>query len=341
MRLGVARPAAWLPCPDMRHPLRPCGRRLAWPAAALLLAGCAGQPGLAPAVQPEPVDDVPFFPQTAWQCGPAALATVLVHGGVTTTPEALADGIYLPGRQGSLQLELLARSRRLGRVPWVLPAEPAALWVELAAGFPVLVLQDLGLLGVRRWHYAVVVGFDERREQVVLRSGTERERREPLRRFMKSWQRGGYWALVVPPPDQLAATVDATRWARVLLDAAEVMEPAALDGYWDAAANRWPAEFIVQFAAANHDFARGRLPEAEQRYRQLAGRRQEEALVRNNLANLLLERGCPSAAIDEAQAAKAVMPDASPWASAINATLARARSVAASADNEDGCGIPP
>jgi hypothetical protein len=303
--------------------------------ALLLLAGCAGQPGLAPPLQPEPLDAVPFFPQTAWQCGPAALATVLVHGGIVTTPEALADGIYLPGRQGSLQLELLSRSRRLGRVPWVLPEEPAALWAELGAGFPVLVLQDLGALGVRRWHYAVVVGFDQRRQQVVLRSGTERERREPLGRFMRSWQRGGYWALVVPPPDRLAATVDARRWARVLLDSAEVMDPAALDHYWDTAAGRWPTEFIVQFAAANHDFGRGRLAAAEQRYRQLAGQGQEEALVRNNLANLLLQRGCRSAALEEALAAQAALPEASPWEPAITATLARARGAVAAGD--DAC----
>jgi hypothetical protein len=308
--------------------------------AALLLAGCAAQPGLAPPVQPEPLDAVPFFPQTAWQCGPAALATVLVHGGVATTPEALADGIYLPGRQGSLQLELIARSRRLGRVPWVLPPEPQALWAELAAGSPVLVLQDLGALGVRRWHYAVVVGFDGQRQQVVLRSGTERERREPLRRFMKSWQRGGYWALVVPPPERLPVTIDAMRWARVLLDSAEVMAPPALDGYWDTAAGRWPDEFLVQFAAANHEFGRGQLPAAERRYRQLAARGQEEALVRNNLANLLLERGCPSAALDEALTAQAVLPESSPWESAITATLVRARSAAASAADQDGCDTP-
>jgi len=100
--------------------------------ALLLLAGCAGQPGLAPPLQPEPLDAVPFFPQTDWQCGPAALATVLVHGGVATTPEELADGIYLPGRQGSLQPELLARSRRLGRVPWVLPERRVNVLVESA-----------------------------------------------------------------------------------------------------------------------------------------------------------------------------------------------------------------
>lgn len=308
--------------------------------ASLLLAGCAGQQGLAPPVQPGPLEAVPFFPQTEWQCGPAALATVLVHGGVDTTPEELADGIYLPGRQGSLQLELIARSRRLGRVPWVLPAEPAALWAELGAGFPVLVLQDLGALGVRRWHYAVVVGFDEQRQQVVLRSGTERERREPLRRFMRSWERGGWWAVVVPPPDRLPATIDATHWARVLLDSAEVMDPVALDEYWQAAAARWPAEFIVQFAAANHEFGRGQLAAAEQRYRRLAASGNEEALVRNNLANLLLERGCAQAALEQAQAAQAVLAADSPWQDAVAATLGRARDAARAAAGDAGCATP-
>ena len=58
--------------------------------------------------------EVPFFPQEAYQCGPAALATVLVAAGASVTPEALAPQAYLPERHGSLQLELVAATRRRG-----------------------------------------------------------------------------------------------------------------------------------------------------------------------------------------------------------------------------------
>ena len=53
---------------------------------------------------------VPFHPQELYQCGPAALATVLNWSGEQVRPSALVDEVYLPGRQGSLQLEMLVRA---------------------------------------------------------------------------------------------------------------------------------------------------------------------------------------------------------------------------------------
>ena len=88
-----------------------------WGPAALallmLLAGCAGQPLQLPARSerlPERVElgDTPFFPQDDYQCGPAALATLLVQRGVQTSPEALLPRVYLPARKGSLKDELVA-----------------------------------------------------------------------------------------------------------------------------------------------------------------------------------------------------------------------------------------
>src|SRR3954465_11999642 len=60
----------------------------------------------------------PFFPQEDYQCGPAALATLLQSAGIDRTPAQLVEQIYLPQRQGSLQLELLGATRRAGAVPY-------------------------------------------------------------------------------------------------------------------------------------------------------------------------------------------------------------------------------
>ena len=87
---------------------------------------------------------VPFFPQEDYQCGPAALATVLSHSGVPVTPEPLVSQVYLPSRQGSLQIEMLATPRRYGRVSYPLAPRYADLLREVAAGNPVIVLQDVG-----------------------------------------------------------------------------------------------------------------------------------------------------------------------------------------------------
>src|SRR5687767_5382909 len=101
-------------------------RRLALAGAVLVLvAGCTTLiPQTVdlrtqwPAGVPQRVElnEVPFFPQKDYQCGPASLAMVLTHSGVPVLPEALVDQVWLPSRQGSLQLEMLATPRRHGRV---------------------------------------------------------------------------------------------------------------------------------------------------------------------------------------------------------------------------------
>jgi len=93
--------------------------------ACLLSAGCA-TPQLAalssqlPATTPErgELAAVPFYPQEDYQCGPAALATTLAYAGIATSPEALVPQVFLPAREGSLQVEMLAAVRRHGRTAY-------------------------------------------------------------------------------------------------------------------------------------------------------------------------------------------------------------------------------
>ena len=86
----------------------------------LLLTGCATPPQSAalqrtwPAQLPQAVllDQVPFHPQEDLLCGPATLAMVAQAAGASATPEQLTPQVYLPGRQGALQTEMLAAARR-------------------------------------------------------------------------------------------------------------------------------------------------------------------------------------------------------------------------------------
>ena len=114
------------------------------------------------------------LPATDYQCGPAALATVLVASGAQVSPDDLVAEVYLPGRKGSLQAELIAAARSRGRLPYVLPPSLDDLLAQLAAGHPVLVLQKTGAGPWPGWHYAVVIGYDASRDRLLLRSGTER-----------------------------------------------------------------------------------------------------------------------------------------------------------------------
>ena len=189
----------------------------------LLTVGCASAPqtsrlltATGGAKPPVELTKVPFFPQTAYQCGPAALATVLTSAGAAVTPDALVPQVYIPERQGSLQFELLAASRRHGFIPYVLEPRLDDVLNEVATGTPVLVLQNLGLSWYPKWHYAVVVGFDLSAGQIILRSGREARHIVSLRVFERTWKRGGFWAMVSLPPDRLPHTAQVSSVTRRL-----------------------------------------------------------------------------------------------------------------------------
>jgi hypothetical protein len=87
----------------------------------LLLSGCGlSSSGYFTQVLEEPtramVEDVPFFAQDEFQCGPAALAMVLNWSGIAVQPSELSTEVYTPGLQGSLQSALIGSARRHGRI---------------------------------------------------------------------------------------------------------------------------------------------------------------------------------------------------------------------------------
>jgi hypothetical protein len=292
-----------------RRSSRALASRIAAAAATLALAGCAAAPrATAPANGPSvELTSVPFFPQTEYQCGPAALATVLASTGLAVDADSLVDEVYVEGLRGSLQAELLGATRRHGLIPYVLTPEPSTLFAELAAGRPVLVLQNLGLPRVPVWHYAVVVGFDRDAGRVILRSGLEQRRLERTTRFLKTWQRGENWAFVAVAPGELPATATASLYVRALAGAEPLLPQASAAEAFNRALETWPDDELVLFAAAGHELGSGHLDAAAALYRRLLARAPQHAAARNNLANVLAVQGCHAQALDEARAALAAV----------------------------------
>ncbi len=275
---------------------------------------------LPPGTSTSELTAVPFFPQTEYQCGPAALATVLAHAGAQVAADDLTREVYIEGLKGSLQPELLGATRRHGFIPYVLEPNPGALVAELAARRPVLVLQNLGLERVPVWHYAVVVGVDG--DDVILRSGAEQRRIERSTRFLRTWQRGANWALVAIPPGELPATANAGAYGRAVAGAEPMLAAPDVARAYRAALERWPNDELVLFAAAGERHSAGDLTSATALYRQLVSSVPQHAAARNNLANVLAERGCRAEALTEARAALAAVAPGGELEAAVRDTVA-------------------
>jgi tetratricopeptide (TPR) repeat protein len=264
----------------------------------------------------------PFFPQEQFQCGPAALATTLNASGIAVTPEQLTPQVYLPARQGSLQIEMLAAARRNGTVPALLDPKLSTLLQTVSEGYPVVVLQNLGLSWVPRWHYAVVIGYDLDASRMVLRSGTTRRLSMRISTFERTWARSNYWAMVTPAPGNIPSGAVEKSFLASAIAFEKQATPAQRITVYEAASQRWPANALAWMGLGNSAFELQDWKRAEQAFRQAAALSEDRVPALNNLALALEAQERIAEAIDIAEQAVAA---GGPFAAAANATLAQLR----------------
>jgi tetratricopeptide (TPR) repeat protein len=280
--------------------------------ALCLLSGCvslpqsealrrAGGAGLPPRVE---LDTVPFFAQEAFQCGPAALAMALNAAGLAVSPDTLAEEVYIPAREGSLQVEMLAGARRHGLLAYVLAPELQDVLAEVAAGNAVIVLQNQGLFASRPyWHYAVVMGYDLERHEIVLHSGAKARRAMPLGLFEFLWIDGGRWAMVALSPGRMPASASEARYANAAIALEQTGRIADAHLAYETLLQCWPANLIGLMGLGNTAYAMGRTAQAESAFRTASVLHPTAGSAFNNLAQTLADQGKQKAALEAARTA--------------------------------------
>jgi len=249
------------------------------------------------------LEAIPFYAQDEYQCGPAALAMVLEAGGKAVAPEVLRPQVFLPDRQGSLQVEMLAATRRNGLVAVELSPRLSDLFAEIAAGNPAVVLQNLALDWAPAWHYAVAIGYDLPAQRIVLRSGTERRLEMPLATFERTWQRGGYWAMLALPPGRFPASVRAADYLSAVTRLEKAGPPEPAQAAYEAALVRWPDHFTALMGAGNTAHRAGDFEGAERAFRRATVVYPQSAAAHNNLAQTLADLDRYDEALAEARQA--------------------------------------
>ncbi len=276
---------------------RPLRRIIAPLTMALLLQGCAGT-----VVRYDNVDadvelaNTPFFPQSDYHCGPAALATVLQYSGVPVTPLELVPEVYVPSKKGSFQVELLAAARRHGRLAYVIAPQFTDIVAELRAGRPVLVMQNLALARLPVWHYAVVVGVDSERGVVLLRSGTTQRLAMPVPKFLRSWRLAGNWGFVALRPDEFPANPERRRLLEAIVAMEVVDDDPMLASAFTKFLDAWPNDPVATLGLGNAYLASARPEEAIRVFQRLLNARPTYVPARNNLAIAYLKVHCPDQA---------------------------------------------
>ena len=252
------------------------------------------------------LQDVPFHAQDAYQCGPASLAMVLNHRGVAATPDSLKDRVYLPERKGTLQVEMISAARERDLLVYPLDKELHSILTELAAGNPVLVMQNLAFNWYPQWHYAVVVGYDLNAREMLVHSGLNKAQREPFHVFMRTWSRADYWARVMLPPGQLPATARPLTYLRAASDLEQTGRLQSAEAAYRSAVEQWPDQPTARFGLGNTLWAGNKRPAALEQFQQLVNDFPDFQPGWNNLATGLELSGCASAAAAARQCSQQV-----------------------------------
>jgi len=264
---------------------------------SVFLSGCVAHNG---GGEFEPLPDiarktelttVPFFDQGDDLCGPASISMLLNYQGEALTPQALEPLIYIPGKKGALQAEMLAVTRRHEFIPYIIRPDLTALVQEVNAGNPVLILQNLAFSWYPRWHYAVVVGYDLDRDTFILRSGITERLEMPRRRFFRHWRGSSHWGMVALRADKIPQTAEMNQYLATVASLERLGQWDSVTAAYETAAKKWPRSDIARLGAGNGHYRRGNKKKARDYYSMAINLNPDSAIAHNNLAQTLYDLG--------------------------------------------------
>jgi len=163
--------------------------------AGIFLFSCVNHSVWTPPGGSHLIEDVPFFPQEKYQCGPASLAAVLNFWGVTLSPEEVGSDIFSPSARGTLDQDMVFYAQNRGLKANRYRGSVEDLTEKVDSGYPLIVLVDRGSLVYQQNHFMVIVGYNPK--GIIAHSGTEARKFIPPRSFLRSWEKTGFWTLLV------------------------------------------------------------------------------------------------------------------------------------------------
>lgn len=147
---------------------------------------------------------VSFIPQKKYRCGPAVLAMELTYWGEEISEGEVAKNIYLPDPKGTLTFDLESYPEKFGLWARSYQGNLSDLKDKLDRDIPVIVLIGTGPFFFRIYHYALVVGYWDKQDVVIMHSGKKKDCLMKYKAFLERWKTADFWTLLVCPPEKIS-----------------------------------------------------------------------------------------------------------------------------------------
>lgn len=246
--------------------------------------------------------DVPFIKQRDYFCAPASVSMLFKYEGLHVPMDELAPQMMSAKAEGSFPQDVVTAVRRNKMLP-IIVKDFRSMLKEVAEGRPVMVFENLGLDSLPTWHYAVVTGYDLKKEKITLHTGHDKNKVEHFYDFEFAWKKANYWAMVTVKPGDLSATGD---------DLDHALSAAALENLgfkpeaelsYESILAKWPSSLSALIGLGNISYERADYPLAIKYLERATKLHPTSAIAWHNLATAQGESKRSQAAKESAQKA--------------------------------------
>lgn len=253
------------------------------------------------------IENVPFFKQKKYQCGPSALTSVLNYYGKNLTLEEVTELLTKEQVRGTLTLEMLLLPRRFGLVTELLVDDLDMVKDYIKKRIPVILLVDNGFLNLRIPHYVVIIGYDALEQVFVAHWGDERDKIIGEKELLRRWKRMNSWGFATKniPEDEMTAEQFIERG--LAMENAGDLELAEKD--YKRAVELNNQLCAPQFNLGNVYYKKGDYDASVEWFKKALEICIKKGDVLNNLAYVLMKMGKTSEAIEYINRALAIEPD--------------------------------
>lgn len=241
--------------------------------------------------------DVPFVAPRSELCGSTSIQMLSSYWQSTSSylprlsVSELDKRTLIPAKGGTLQIELIAAARADGLLAYPLEPTFEALFTELEADHPVIVLVNRAYSWYPLWHYAPVTGYNIETKTVLMHFADRANEAVPIGTFAAIWERSANWGVVLLPPTEIPASATPKKFLQSAYDLEQTgMLDEAITAYTSALL-RWPEDTAILFALGNAHYRLSHISKAEQTYRKLLLIDTTHPFALNNLADLLCRTG--------------------------------------------------